>query len=366
MRNLFKNIADKALGQIAKVLPPLSYAAVEKTFPARAPYLPTPPANANMFSGKVIQAFLEPVTFHEHRIFRLNNVYATWNGGVFRNLRLFLPSLVHDWYSETFQDTLLLRQWVGEKIEVTAECVAVCHNQWSVENYYHWLADTLPRLLVLRELHPNMRLQLPQPLPPKQLPEYIRLTAAALGFTQYVPVNPQQILHAECVVVPELTATPIKQNPELIKQVRSELLAAYGPAPAPATRRIYAARSATGVRKIVNEAEVDGLMSEFGFEKVYFERLSFLEQIQLMHETSVLLGVHGAGMSNMFFLQDGAKVLELLDKKHQIHCYYWLASCFELPYYLVPCHGVNPEKTSHSDMLVDVALLRTVIEQALA
>lgn len=360
-----KKIADAVVQRIAQALPLLKSGTVEKTFPARKSYQPTPPANVGMFADKVIAPFLAPVQFHEHSIYQLHNVYATWNGGVFKNLRLFVPSLVHDWYAETFQDTLLLRQWVGEKVEAPKEGIAICHNQWSVENYYHWLADTLPRLLVLREFHPNMPLMLPQPVPPKQLPEYIRHTAAALGFTKYLPVNPRQILHAEYVVVPELTATPITQNPELIRQVRSELVAAYSPAPATATRRVYAARSATGARKIVNEAEVDKVLDAHGFEKVYFERLSFFEQIQLMHETTLLLGVHGAGMTNMFFLQPGAKVVELLDKEHQVHCYFWLASCFELPYFLVPCQGTEPEKISHSNMQVNIDLLRQIIDQAL-
>lgn len=360
-----KKIADIVVQRIAQALPPLKNGTIEKTFPARKSYLPTPPVNAGMFSEKIIAAFLVPVQFQEHSIYQLYDVHATWNGAVFSNLRLFLPSLVHNWYAKTFQDTLLLRQWMGEKVEAPKDGIAICHNQWSVENYYHWLADTLPRLLVLRQLHPNIPLLLPQPVPPKQLPDYIRLTAAALGFTKYVPVNPRQILHAECVVLPELTATPITQNPELIRQVRAELVRAYSPAPAPATRRVYAARPATGARKIVNEADVDEVLDAYGFEKVYFERLSFFEQIQLMHETVVLLGVHGAGMANMFFLQDGAKVLELLYEEHQVHCYFWLASSFELPYFFVPCQCTEPEKTSHSDMRVDVNLLRQIIDQAL-
>lgn len=360
-----KKIADRVVQRIAQVFPPLKSSATEKIYPARKFYQPTPPVNAGMFSDKIIAPFLAAVQFREHSIYRLHDVYVTWNGAVFSNLRLFLPSLVHNWYAETFQDTLLLRQWIGEKVEAPRQGIAICHNQWSVENYYHWLADTLPRLLVLRQLHANMPLLLPQPVPPKQLPDYIRHTAAALGFTEYVPVNPRQILHAECVVVPELTATPITQNPELIRQVRAELVRAYSPAPTCPTRRVYAARPATGARKIVNEDDVDQVLAAYGFEKVYFERLSFFEQIQLMHETTVLLGVHGAGMTNMFFLQDGAKVLEMLYEEHQVHCYFWLASCFELPYFFIPCLCTEPEKTSHSDMKVDTDLLRQIIDLAL-
>jgi capsular polysaccharide biosynthesis protein len=164
-------------------------------------------------------------------------------------------------------------------------------------------------------------------------------------------------------VLPELTAPSLNQNPELVQQVRAELVAALSPSPALATRKVYAARVAKGVRSLVNEPEVDALLQEFGFEKVYFEQLSFLEQISLMRETTVFLGVHGAGMTNMLFLQDGAKVIELLNEGYGDLCYFRLASCLGLPYYFIPCVGANQELANQSDILIDTRFLRQIIKQ---
>ena len=80
-----------------------------------------------------------------------------------------------------------------------------------------------------------------------------------------------------------------------------------------------------------------------------------------MRETVVLLGVHGAGMTNMLFLPDGAPVIELLNDEHGDPCYFLLASCLGLPYFYAPAKGTNPEIGNQSDLAVDTLLLRQIM-----
>ncbi len=357
-----KGIADRLIRRLSNALPTWQKYEVEESFEGCEPYLPMPPANLAMFSAEVVKPFSALVQIPEHRVFRLRNVHVTWDGAVFQNFRLFIPSIVHEQFAQRFQDTLLLRQWVGHKIEAT-ECVAVCHDQWSVENYYHWLVDTLPRLLILRRSHPNILLLLP--VPPKQQPEYIKISASIMGFGHYVPINPQQVLQAKCVVLPELTAPSLTHNPELIWQVRTELLAVLGSEPCTPHRLVYAARTAGGVRRVINEAEAEDLLNSYGFEKIYFENLSFSEQIRLMQETKVFLGVHGAAMANMLFLPTGTKVIELLNEEYGDRCYFRLASCLKLPYYYAPCAGASHELANQSDMFINIDLLDQIVAAAL-
>ena len=361
INKIAKAAADALVRRIAMALPAWTCSVIQREFPARAPYQPLPPVNSGLFSVEAMQRFHESVRFRAHRIYQLRNVHVTWNGAVFHNLRLFVPSIVQRRFVGYFQDTLLLRQWIGEKVEADAPCIAVCHDQWSVENYYHWLIDTLPRLLLLRQTHPDIVLALPQPLPPKVLPEYISSSAAVLGFSKYLLLNAKQVLHSGCIILPELTAPSLTQNPELVRQVRAELVKSLTPGPVQATRRVFIARARGGVRSLVNEQAVDALLKEFGFEKIYGETLSFLEQVRLMRETAVLIGVHGAGMTNMLFLQEGMKVVEFLNDEHGDLCYFRLASCLGLPYFLVPCKGSNAALANQSDMLVDTAVLRQVM-----
>ena len=366
MYKLVKSVADAVVGRLARALPAWRRYTVEQTFPARAPYQPMLPRNMGAVPPRLAQHFRSVIPFEPHRLYRLHNVHVTWDGAVFQNLRVFTPSVVQPRFASRFQDTLLLRQWLGKKVVVEAESVAVCHDQWSVENYYHWLVDTLPRLLVLRQSHPNILLMLPQPLPPLEMPDYVVRTATVLGFGQHLPVNTRQTLRAGCVLLPELTAISLTQNPELIRQVRDELVAAMVPTHGLAGRKVYAARSASGVRRIANEAAVDALLEAAGFEKVYFEQLTFLEQVALMSETSVLLGMHGAGMTNMLFLPPGATVIEMLNADYGDPCYFRLASCLGVPYFCVPCAPTHPEQANQSNVAVEVALLRQVLAMAMS
>ena len=352
--------------RIATSLPKWQRSEMEKTFPSRSLYRPRPPANAAMLTRALLARLTAPIYFKPYHLYRLHDVNVTWDGAVFHNFRLFEPSIVRRRFLARFQDTLLLRQWVGEKVTVSDAAIAVCHNQWSTENYYHWLIDSLPRLLALRTLYPGMKLLLPQASAQQPVPEFIASSARILGFADYLPLNPRQVLSARSVILPSLTATALMQRPELMRQVRQELLAALCPEPVRPFRRVYVARSEKYPRILVNEPEVDAWLAEQGFEKVYFEQMTLQEQVRLMHETEVLLAVHGAGMANILFLPSTARVIEIHNQEYSDPCYLRLASCLHLTYYICPCNGVSTVLRNQSNVVVDVALLKSIMALALA
>lgn len=366
MFGLVKTLADKFVRTIANALPVWRSAEVEKTFPTRLPYRPAAPVNASMLSTALLARLTEPIHYKAYRIYRLRNVHVTWDGAVFHNFQVFEPSIVRPYFVKRFQDTLLLRQWVGEKVKVSGEVIAVSHDQWSTENYYHWLVDSLPRLLALRSLHPGLKLMLPQASPLKAVPEFISSSASLFGFLNHLALNPRQILHVESIILPELTSESLTQRPELIRQVQEELLAALCPEPVRPFRRVFAARGAGVVRNWLNEAEAEVWLQQNGFEKIYFEGLSLLEQVRLMRETEVFLGVHGAGFANMLFLPGNAKVIELHNELYGDPCMLRLASCLELAYYICPCDGTDKSLGNQSDIIVDLTVLQRVTAFALS
>ena len=366
MYRLAKSAGDTLIKKIASVLPAWKRFVLKKTFPARAPYYPAAPANANMLSLALLARLVVPVHFKRYHIYELHNVNVTWDGAIFRNLRLFEPSIVRRQFISRFQDTLLLRQWVGKKVKVTGTAIAVCHNQWSTENYYHWLIDSLPRLLALRTIYPGMQLMLPQASSLQPIPNFISDSARLLGFSDQLSLNPRQILNAQSVIMPSLTATSLTQRPELMLQVQQELVSALCPEEVRPYRRIYAARSKDFPRNLLNEAEIEEWLQQEGFEKVYFEQMTLLEQVRLMRETEVLLAVHGANMTNIIFLHGTAKAIEIHNEEYSDPCYLRLASCLGLEYYICPCKGVDSKQRNQSDVVVDVALLRRIMDLTLA
>jgi capsular polysaccharide biosynthesis protein len=110
-------------------------------------------------------------------------------------------------------------------------------------------------------------------------------------------------------------------------------------------KKIYLTRSKRGVRCAENEMDVLDLLSKYGYSSVSFEDLSIWEQIVLMNQTTHLISIHGAGLSNLMFMQPNSCVLELINRPYAHAEYtfpFWkLANTVDLNYFMQLCDVVN-------------------------
>ena len=139
--------------------------------------------------------------------------------------------------------------------------------------------------------------------------------------------KPHRLLHADCVVLPTLTA-----DVETI-EYRDRLLFAHAlslplnilefyarlstPAHAPTSRpmrKVFLTRPKDSNRNIENLQEVQAVFGEFGYEMVLPDSLSLGEQIALMRECKVIASMHGAGLANVLFAPSGAVVFEIFSE----------------------------------------------------
>jgi hypothetical protein len=72
------------------------------------------------------------------------------------------------------------------------------------------------------------------------------------------------------------------------------------------SRKIYLQRRRKSLRYIENEIEILPVLKEKGYEIIKAEDLSFEDQMQLFSQSSNLISVHGAGLTNMMFRRGGA------------------------------------------------------------
>jgi capsular polysaccharide biosynthesis protein len=83
--------------------------------------------------------------------------------------------------------------------------------------------------------------------------------------------------------------------------------------PSRSGRRIYISREegyAAG-RRVFNRAETETLLAARDFEAVVLGAMPFAEQVRLFQEASHVVGVHGAGLTNIVFCRPGTQVLEI-------------------------------------------------------
>ena len=129
----------------------------------------------------------------------------------------------------------------------------------------------------------------------------------------------------------------------------------------PGRKHIYISRQRSARRKIVNQQEVESLLFQLGFEEVFAERLDFNGQHALFSQAKMVCGVHGAGLSNLFFCPPGAGCVELHGTPVRDAIQYWsIAEAAGMNYAVV---AGRRQGSGHNDddLIVDVAELSKAV-----
>lgn len=98
------------------------------------------------------------------------------------------------------------------------------------------------------------------------------------------------------------------------------------------TRRLYVSRKCTDKRYFDNEEKVAAFLKGYGFERVYMEEYSVKEQAILFAEAEVIVGQHGAALTNFIFCAPNTKVLELMHPNFFTPCFWEIAVYNQLDY----------------------------------
>jgi len=133
-------------------------------------------------------------------------------------------------------------------------------------------------------------------------------------------------------------------------------------------RRLYIDRSRAPSRKIINNQEFIEFLTEYDITPVRLEDYSFSDQASLFRNADIVLGVHGAGLTNMVFNENkDAKLLEILPPLCAT-CDYWkLAAAYGFGYdafiaddpeHARPNYDTwrhDPKKYNRQDVFIDIA-----------
>ena len=228
---------------------------------------------------------------------------------------------------------------------------------WILERVYHnhshWLTAHLPKLLLLRQLDALADVLLPADLTPV-IESSLRLVG--LPPEQFARYDPSRVLEAKTLT---LVGTD-RFRPELLQLVPQTCGLSAAP---PGTRRVFISRAAATRRRLINEDEIWPMLRAEGFERVEMEQLGFEAQVALMRETGVLLGPHGAGLTNMMFCPPGTHVVEIADLSFPNPNFYALACGTSQHYWLVPGEGRGDVHPLEKDLHVDPEALRPVLQE---
>jgi len=209
-------------------------------------------------------------------------------------------------------------------------------------NYCHFLCDQVTRLTLYRQAGVDLATvavigaRLAQP--------FQHEIAERFGAGEWIATDrPRRIRVAELWVV---STCADNQHPAHVgaKWARTAIRTAFSVHTAlPGGKRLYVSRADASVRKVANEAALIERLTSLGFDIVAPGTMTVAEQAARFAQASHVVGLHGAGMTNVVFCPPGTSVLELLHPYYATNAFAVLSRAGGLDYRaMAGCDGGDP------------------------
>lgn len=232
------------------------------------------------------------------------------------------------------------------------------------EGYYHFLIESLPRIFVAQAMDIDLGL-VDHVLVPGNFRKHAEWTFSRLGLnslqSRIVEVHKRNSFHCEHLISTGSPTFGGWLSSPAVKGFASMRSAPHDGGP---PKRIYVTRS--NRRRVTNEGDLEGLLREYGIVPVDLESIDFASQISLFSNAEVVVGPHGAGLSNLVFSKD-CKVFELMPARYVNFSFAVISEVVELQHHIImePRDSIvkpGDARFAHGDFRVDVNLVQAALE----
>jgi capsular polysaccharide biosynthesis protein len=199
-------------------------------------------------------------------------------------------------------------------------------------NYFHWITQTLPAIDIGWHREGQAR-QLAVALPPLNQWQTDSLAMLGCAALHRITIEKDKQYAFQTVEFSDvLNGGAAFCLSQAAGRTYAKLRRAVTPAAA-TPARLYVARTDAEHRKMRNEDALIAELAQRGFEIVVPGSLGFAEQVALFRGASLVVGPHGAGMTNIAFCEPGTIVYELVPGHYQNACFCNLAHVCRLRYW---------------------------------
>ena len=193
------------------------------------------------------------------------------------------------------------------------------------ESFYHWLIETLPRIIRAREYFPELAVVTSQALHNYQ---YEFLDFLEIPCTR---VSNRDLRKPFLAVLPTVDfAASGWPHPDDVARLK-QLALSKGTEKEPRTKRIFLSRR-NHSRYIENGTEVRELLIKNGFAEVFPESLTVQEQVRLFRGAEFIVAEHGGSLSNLVWCREGTIVVEIMRDDYSNFCFEIISRQNELKY----------------------------------
>lgn len=191
------------------------------------------------------------------------------------------------------------RQVVGRLLNLT--------NDRSQRNYFHWTFEMLAQLRLLEEAgiaFDHVAVPARKSFPRESL------KLIGISESQMIPMAHYTHLQAdELIVLSRHGGYPLPSGVIFLRDsMRDKSWSRFD---SPQRLRLYISRASCNSRRVTNEEQLLTALQPFGFQSVRLECLSVRQQIELFQQADIVVGPHGAGLTNSAFCRPGTAVIEI-------------------------------------------------------
>lgn len=212
-------------------------------------------------------------------------------------------------------------------------------------NYGHWLLEMLPKASLAHETLQASSASFIIPAETGPMRSVVRSCMARLGIDEeaLIELSHHPIRVETLVIVDGLTNHGTFMSPDAVRLAR-----ALRPKKSSSSRRrIFVTRSKACTRRIVNDGFVTRFAESRGYTVVDPGQLSFDKQREVFSEASHVVGVMGAGMSNIVFSPEETAVTVLAPASMPDTFFWFLSGLSKHRYREIRCAS---SRTSSEDL----------------
>lgn len=318
----------------------------------------TLPAN---FKNEDEQFFKQDFRKHIHdtNLYHYTNVIINTEGLVLNNLKIQEDLLLSSNWKKNYNIIYFLSCFVKYRIKFLSsdETYTLISNPWSA-GYFHFLCDSLPRLialgdkieetvLLLPESHNNFHLEFLEFFKPKKILFYQK----------------NQLLFCSKLLIANHTSPTGNYNENVLKILKKTLLKnnITNSTINGAKKNIYISRKKAAKRRILNEVEFEKVLLKYDFQIICSEDYCTKEKIDLFKDCDLLVSIHGAGLTNMLFMPQKSKAVEIRMPNDKTNlAYFTLASDLNIDYYYMFSESPNDKSV---DYIINIIELEKILNQ---
>ena len=235
--------------------------------------------------------------------------------------------------------------------------VIVIGDRFATANLCHFLLDHVTRLALYDAICSVGEALV---IGPSLVTDYQRRIVDRLGIASYQGTSERCIIRAKRLLVSETCKRTFVHPAHLgakwaLSYLKDRLV--FSLDGRRADGRIYISRRDASVRFIRNEEVILSKLQAYGFEEVILSRYDYDEQLAFFARATHIVGMHGAGLTNIVFCPPGAHILEVCHPVSGTGAYAVTASTLDIHYAAMIGRDADSDEPMHNDAAAAVLQL---------